>query len=133
MFAEQGPLPARHTTWSCCNKRTHTMPKKLLFAILFLMFATPIFAQQQVNGDQTYIPGAWIGTQVPNAASTGTTVNKLAKLTGTGTAVITATTDTSGILGIVGSGAGTTGNASIVQSGQVPCAFSTPTTANDFV
>lgn len=69
------------------------------------------------------MPGANIvnGTftiSVPNASSTGTTANRLASLTGNpGTAVITGASATSGVIGCVVSGAGTTGNARIVQVG----------------
>lgn len=108
--------------------------KKLLFLLAALfIFRTPLAAQQVINGDSSYVPGAWIATQVPNAGVTGTTLGSIAKLTGTGTAVISATTDTSGMLGIVVSGAGTTGNASIAQTGQVLCNFDGATTANHYV
>jgi hypothetical protein len=70
----------------------------------------------------------------PNALSTGTTANKLAKLTGAGTAVLATTSDTGGnVLGIVVGGAGTSGNAQIAVSGQATCVFDGGTTANDFV
>jgi len=49
------------------------------------------------------------------------------------TAVIVATTDTTGVQGITVSGAGTTGNAIIQQSGTVPCQFDGPTNATDYV
>src|SRR5262249_21603453 len=56
--------------------------------------------------------------EIANAGATGTTVNKLAKLTGApSTAVIPATTDVSGMAGIVVGGAGTTGNAQIAIDG----------------
>lgn len=110
------------------------MKKLFLLFILLFGFRTNTSAQQVVNGDSSYVPGAWLGTQVPNAASTGTTQFSIAKLTGAGTAVISAPSDTSGMLGIVGSGAGTTGNASIAVSGQVLCNFdSAGTIANDYV
>ena len=73
-------------------------------------------------------------SEIANAGTTGTTVNKLAKLTGApSTAVIAATTDTGGIIGIVIGGAGTTGNAQIAVSGQATCAFDGATTAGDYV
>lgn len=71
---------------------------------------------------------------VANASSTGTTLNKLAKLTGApSTALITATTDTGGIVGVVIGGAGTTGSALIAVSGQASCVFDGATTAGDYV
>lgn len=71
---------------------------------------------------------------VANAGTTGTTVNTLAKLTGApSTAVITATTDTGGAVGVVTGGAGTTGSATIQIAGIVSCVFSGGTTAGDYV
>lgn len=72
-------------------------------------------------------------TEIANAGVTGTTVHKLAKLTGTGTALITAITDTKGAVGIVIGGAGTSSNAQIAIGGQASCVFDGATTANDYV
>lgn len=69
---------------------------------------------------------------IPNAGSTGTTINKLAKVTGApSTAVITATTDSpsSTALGIVTGGAGTSGTATIQYSGIATCIFDGATVA----
>src|SRR5262249_35721341 len=72
--------------------------------------------------------------QVANASSTGTTANKLAKLTGApSTAVIAATSDVNGIVGIVVGGAGTTGNAQIAIDGVASCIFDNATVAGDYV
>jgi hypothetical protein len=74
-------------------------------------------------------------SEIPNSA-TGTTLNKLAKLTttlGASTAVTTTTTDSSGILGVVVGQAGVSGNAQISVSGIAPCVFDGGTTANDYV
>ena len=71
---------------------------------------------------------------VANASSTGTTVSTLTKVTGTpSTAVIAATTDTNGIIGVTTSGAGTTGNATVTTAGSVSCVFDGGTTAGDYV
>jgi hypothetical protein len=71
---------------------------------------------------------------VANAGSTGTTSNTLTKLTGApSTAVIAATSDTKGVVGIVTSGSGTTGNAVIQIAGTVNCVFDGTTTAGDYV
>lgn len=71
---------------------------------------------------------------IANAGTTGTTLNKLAKLTGApSTAVITATTDTGGAVGAVISGDGTTGSAIIQMSGLIPCTFDNSTTAGHYV
>jgi hypothetical protein len=72
-------------------------------------------------------------TEISNDGTTGTTASKLAKLTASGAAIIAATTDTDGILGIVTGGAGTTGNAQIAVDGQASCVFDGATTAGDFV
>jgi hypothetical protein len=63
--------------------------------------------------------------EIANAGTTGTALNKLAKLTGApSTAVIATTSDTTGnVIGIVTGGAGTTGNAQIAIVGQAPCIF----------
>lgn len=72
-------------------------------------------------------------TEIANAGTTGTTVNKVAKLTGApSTALIAATTDTNGVVGVVVGGAGTTGNAQIAVSGQASCVFDAATTAGDW-
>jgi hypothetical protein len=77
-------------------------------------------------------PAFWLS--VPNAGTTGTTINDLVKLTGDpAMAVITATTDTQGAIGVVMGGAGTTGNALIATTGTARCAFDNATTAGDYV
>ncbi len=73
-------------------------------------------------------------TEIANAGTTGTTVNALAKLNSSGAAVIAATSDLDGMIGVVVGGAGTTGKAQIAVGGQAACTFDTaPTTAGDFV
>ena len=92
-------------------------------------------ASQQlvVNGNIDAMNTSGYITEVANASSTGTTVNKLAKLTGSpSTAVIMATTDADGAIGIVVGGAGTTGNAQIAVGGQASCVFENATTAGDY-
>lgn len=75
-----------------------------------------------------------MATDIPNSTTTGTTLNKLAKLTGApSTAVVATTTDTSGVIGVVVDGAGTTGSAQIAVNGQAVCAFDGATTAGDYV
>jgi hypothetical protein len=71
---------------------------------------------------------------ITNAGSTGTTTSTLTKLTGApSTAVIAATTDTGGIVGITTAGAGTSSSATITIAGQVNCVFDAGTTAGDYV
>lgn len=71
--------------------------------------------------------------EIANAGTTGTTLNALAKLNTSGAAVIAATADTDGMLGVVMGGAGTTGNAQIAAAGQASCIFDGATTSGDFV
>ena len=69
-----------------------------------------------------------------NETSTGTAINKIAKLTGAPSrAILASTTDTGGAIGIVVSGAGTIGNSEIAARGQTACVFDGPTTAGDYV
>jgi len=73
-----------------------------------------------------------LSDQLANATVTGTTLNKLAKMNGQGSVVITAISDTSGALGVVVAGAGTSGSADVAQVGQASCVFDGATTAGDF-
>lgn len=71
---------------------------------------------------------------IANDTVTGTTVNRLAKLTGApSSAIITATSDTENAVGVVTAGAGTTGSATITILGQASCAFDGATTAGNYV
>ena len=80
------------------------------------------------------LTGKAVLTEIANAGTTGTTVNKLAKLTGApSTAVIAGTSDTGGVVGIVVGGAGTAGNAQIAVSGRATCTFDNAATAGDYV
>lgn len=70
----------------------------------------------------------------PNDTSTGTTINKLVKLSGQGAVVIDSTSDSVlSPIGVVTAGAGTSGTATVVQQGIVKCVFDGPTTALDLV
>lgn len=69
----------------------------------------------------------------PNATTTGTTANLLAKITSAG-AIITATTDGAIPMYIVVGGAGTAGNPSLAVAGDAYCIFDgTPSAIGDFV
>ena len=71
---------------------------------------------------------------VSNDTSTGTTTNKLVKITGSPQkAVITGASDTSGVFGICVSGCGTTGSATVAVAGLPSCVFDNATTVNHFV
>jgi hypothetical protein len=94
--------------------------------------ATTVNGQTCTLGSTCTLPPGTI--TVANAGTTGTTVNTLTKLTGApSTAVITATTDTTGVIGITTSGAGTTGSAVIQLLGSVSCVFDGATIAGDYV
>jgi len=72
--------------------------------------------------------------EITNDTTTGTAANELAKLTGaTSAAIKAATTDSSGVIGIVVAGAGTSGKAQIANEGQASCAFDGTTIAGDYV
>jgi hypothetical protein len=70
-----------------------------------------------------------------NDSTTGTGLNFLAKLNGASSscAVKLTTSDTSGAMGIVVGGSGTTGNAVIAYGGYASCSFDGGTTASDYV
>lgn len=71
---------------------------------------------------------------IANSSSTGTTLGALTKLTGApAKAVISATTDTGGIIGITVAGAGTSGSAVIQTAGIANCIFDAATTAGHYV
>jgi hypothetical protein len=73
-------------------------------------------------------------TDIANEGTTGTAVNKLAKLTGApSTAIVAATSDTGGVAGVVVDGAGTANSAQVARSGQANCIFDGATTAGDYV
>lgn len=84
------------------------------------------------NGSSfSFSPGYLV---IPNASSTGTTLNTLTKLTGApSTAVIAATTDTIGIQGVTVGGAGVIGSALIQTGGNAPCIFDGATVAGHYV
>lgn len=98
----------------------------LVAFVLFLMLGiyAPAFAQQSVNPQNGY----------PNDTSTGTTVNRLVKLTGAGKAIIATTSDTVYTpIGIAIAGAGTSGSVTVQNLGLVKCDFDGATTQLDFV
>jgi len=92
-----------------------------------------VFGNVDVGGTNGYL------TEITNAGTSGTTVNKLAKLNTSGAAIIAATADIDGMLGIVvgetagGTTAVTTGSAQIATSGQASCTFDGQTVPGDYV
>ncbi|MBI3406189.1 MAG: tail fiber domain-containing protein [Acidobacteria bacterium] len=88
-------------------------------------------------GDQsiagTIVAQDAIAITYANDGTTGTSQNKLAKLNSSAQVVLADTSDAGGVIGVVTSGAGTSGNASISVAGAVSCSFDGPTTAGDYV
>jgi hypothetical protein len=79
-------------------------------------------------------PTGAVTTQIVNEGTTGTTQFKLAKLTGApSTAILATTSDSTGLIGIVISASGITGNATIAQIGQAQCVFDGATVAGHYV
>lgn len=91
------------------------------------------------TGVQTFNGSAGLGSSVltqfePNAGTTGTTLNKLAKRTATGAVVLgTGDTAASSIIGICVSNCTTSGNATIAINGNGTCIFDGATTTGDYV
>lgn len=102
--------------------------KRTLLLFLCLLFSASVFAQDTIQTARQ------VSVLVSNASSTGTTRYRLAKLTGAPSkALIAATTDTDGVIGIVTAGAGIAGTATVQTSGQALCMFDGATTAGDYV
>lgn len=100
--------------------------RSTIIFVTFLLILGTAYAQAPTS------PGL-LTSVITNDTSTGTTVNKLAKLTSSSKVVIAATTDTDGIIGVVLSGAGTTGVAQIGVNGVIRCVFDGTATAGDYV
>jgi hypothetical protein len=106
--------------------------KRTIKSLLWVLLAVSVAIGQTDNMGRTLVSSQ--NVRYANEGGTGTTVNKLAKLTGApSTAIITATTDTSGIVGIVVAGAGTTGSTDIAVAGKASCVFDSATTAGHYV
>jgi hypothetical protein len=96
---------------------------------------TTSFSQALTVAGNIDITGTGLGflSEIANDGTTGTTANKLAKLTTAGAAIVAGTGDTDGMVGIVSGNAGTTGNAQVAVNGQASCVFDGATTAGDFI
>lgn len=127
------------TSWDCIttNNAIETLTNKTLTAPTITnptvtggTFAAPtIGGTLNQNGPATYI------TMI-NEGVTGTAINQLVKLTAAqpSTAIQATTTDKGGIIGVCVAGCGTTGSATIQQSGQTACAFdAVPITDGDYI
>lgn len=94
--------------------------------------STPLSVAQGGNGT-TYGPAA-VWAQKANAASTGTTINKLFTTNSSGNAVNVSAGATSGALGLCDSGCGTTGTGTfLVGPADHSCVFDGGVTRNDYV
>ncbi len=73
--------------------------------------------------------------EIPNDATTGTTVDKLAvfNTNNPSQAVLASASSTNGVIGVVQGGAGVSGNAVITWHGYAYCIFDNATTAGDAV
>lgn len=102
------------------------MTRKFFSIVAVLAFSLIALGQNAVNGSMS--------NPVVNAGTTGTTLNTLTKLTGApSTALIAATTDTGGVIGICAANCGITGNAYVAKWGLQPCVFDGSTAAGDYV
>lgn len=73
-------------------------------------------------------------TSATNNGTTATVVNKLAIQGGSNTLTVATTSSTTGVVGLVIGGAGTSGSPTVVQNGVGYCVFDgTPTAAGDYV
>ena len=100
----------------------------LALAFALLCSSAPAFAQDSTQTARRVVVG------VTNEGVTGTTANRLAKLTGAPSkAIIVATTDTEGTIGVVVSNGATSGLATIQTAGLVNCDFDAATVAGDYV
>lgn len=95
-----------------------------LIVSVLICFAPAAEAQQVVNGNRVSVSGTGNQVQCANDATTGTTINRLAKMTSTG-CLLAAITDTNIPLWIVTSASATTGNASMATSGEASCVMDT--------
>jgi len=87
-----------------------------------------------VDGGGDVTTAGAVLTMIPNSPSgNGTCYYCLTKINTNGLAIRTAAGDSTGILGIVVNGAGTTGNAQIAIAGKALCSFDGPTQAGDYV
>ena len=96
--------------------------RKIIALFLPMLLAVSAFA---ACPPQTY--------SVPNDPSTGTTLNKLAKINSSGNAVIMVTTDTSGYAGLAVQSAGTSGTVCLAFQGIWPVIMDATSTIQHYV
>jgi hypothetical protein len=101
---------------------------------IFPLGAAPTSGQYLQDIGGTIVGTNGLTQTYTNAASIGTTLNEIAKLTGAPSTVVnTTTSDTGGQVGICFANCGTTGSATIALAGQVSCVFDGSSTAGDYV
>lgn len=98
---------------------------KILRYFFPLLFAVAAFAQQPACPFGSY--------PAPNDTSTGTTLNKLAKINSSGNAVLMATTDTGGYAGVAIQSAGTSGTVCLAVFGIWPVIMDATSTIQHYV
>lgn len=129
------PAPSANITLTFPNVVSDTMVARTSTDTLTNKTLTsPTITTPTVNGcgPMTGGPGTYIC--LTNQSPTGTSTNTLTKLVNSPSqAQITAITDTGGIVGICVSACGTTGTATIQQSGIASCVFDGGTVADDYV
>lgn len=122
-------------------KRGNVKPAATIFAtfcaaligVLVGVSLAPTYASSISNGGGATAAATSVITMA-NEGGTGTTLNKLARITGApATAILGGVSDFDGIIGVVSAGAGTTGNATITTAGIALCIFENATTAGNFV
>ena len=99
------------------------MKKFLSFLTILVALTVGAYAQQCPAGASPY----------QNDSSTGTTLNTLTKINGSGNAVIMQTTDTTGYKGVAVSGAGTAGTVCLATAGLTPLKMDATSTVGHYV
>jgi hypothetical protein len=141
-FKFNGPFPLSFSILGEKNLYNKTLSRIFRGKEIDFQFGTPLrgYSDKGVKETLTLDPSTGnstfngVMTFLANASTTGTTANSLVKLAGApSTGVISATTDTSGIIGICQSGCGTRGTARIVYTGKATCNFDGATTAGHYV
>lgn len=119
--------------------RSHTLPENkkmgdILWVLVVMAYACGMVGWARLNATEIVRPPNVIW--VANEAGTGTTANKLVKLTGApSTGIVTTAGDTSGAVGICVSGCGAaaaSARASIANWGNTSCVFDGATTAGHY-
>jgi len=125
------------TIWDCFAQlnAVQTLTNKTLVNPIISSSTGAVLTSPNINGTVVTGPPATY-LVMTNNVTTGTTLNKLAKIDPSGLAgfaLIASAGDTGGVTGIVVAGAGNTGNATIQQNGSASCVFDNAVTAGNYV